>query len=418
MLELAYPSFHRQSNRRLFVFFHQLRNFLVDEHGNASRLLVWILGFFAFLNVYSMQALVPLVMHDFNASPAQAGATVGATVLAVALVSPFIGMLSDAYGRKVIIGTSLLLLTLPTALISLADSLGTILLMRFMQGLAIPGIAVVLIAYIAEEFRVIGAARMTAAYVGGTVMGGFSGRFITGHVGHLIGWRGAFVTLALMNLLGALVAIRTLSASRHFVANRNFNGAFQMLRRHLSHPRLLAASGVGFCVLYSLVGTFTYVNLHLAQPPFSLTTAGLANVFCVYLVGVVVTPLIGRHVVRLGFRKSLMYALLMSITGLLLTLLPSLPAVILGLIICSCGVFICQSVTISFIGDCVSEGRSLATGLYYMSYYAGGAVGSWVVGIAYEQGAWLASVMAIAYVQLVAMAVAWFGWQKPTAATS
>ena len=199
MLELAYPSFHRQSNRRLFVFFHQLRNFLVDEHGNASRLLVWILGFFAFLNVYSMQALVPLVMHDFNASPAQAGATVGATVLAVALVSPFIGMLSDAYGRKVIIGTSLLLLTLPTALISLADSLGTILLMRFMQGLAIPGIAVVLIAYIAEEFRVIGAARMTAAYVGGTVMGGFSGRFITGHVGHLIGWRGAFVTLALMN---------------------------------------------------------------------------------------------------------------------------------------------------------------------------------------------------------------------------
>ena len=101
----------------------------------ASRLLVWVIGFFAFLNVYSMQAVLPLVMRDFHASPLQAGATVGATVLAIALVSPFMGMLSDAFGRKVILCSSLFALTLPTALIALADSLHTIVLLRFLQGL-------------------------------------------------------------------------------------------------------------------------------------------------------------------------------------------------------------------------------------------------------------------------------------------
>jgi predicted MFS family arabinose efflux permease len=391
--------------------------YLLDENGKASRPLVWVLGFFAFLNVYSMQALLPLVMQEFNASPVQAGATVGATVLAVALISPFIGVLSDALGRKVVLCASLLMLTIPTALISAADSLDMILVMRFLQGLAIPGIAVVLIAYIAEEFRDFGVARMTASYVGGTVMGGFSGRFITGHVGHLLGWRGAFVTLAILNFLGALLAVWALPKSRCFVPNRDFSNAFHALRQHLLNSRLLAACAVGFCVLYSLVGTFTYINLHLASPPFNLSAAGLANVFCVYLVGVVVTPLVGRFIVPLGFLRSLLGALAMSVAGLLLTLFPSLPAIILGLVICSLGVFICQSVTISFIGDCISEGRSLATGLYYMCYYAGGAIGSWVVGMAFEQGGWSHSVISIVIVQLIAVGVALIGWGKRPSAS-
>lgn len=174
----------------------------------ASQPIVWVIGFLAFLNVYSIQAVLPMVMADFHASALQAGMTVGATVLAVGLVSPVMGMLSDALGRRGILCISLFAMTVPTALIPIAHSLDTLIALRFLQGLAVPGIVVVLIAYIAEEFRDVGGvARMTATYVGGTVMGGFSGRFITGHLGDLFGWRGAFVTLAIMNFLGALLVL-------------------------------------------------------------------------------------------------------------------------------------------------------------------------------------------------------------------
>jgi predicted MFS family arabinose efflux permease len=395
------------------MFANEMRLFFLGDGRQASRPIVWLIGFFAFLNVYSMQAVLPMVMHDFDASPVQAGLTVGATVLAVALVSPFMGMLSDAFGRKVIICASMFALTIPTALIPVANSLDLLIVLRFFQGLAVPGIVVVVIAYISEEFRSGGVARMTTTYVGGSVMGGFCGRFITGHAGHLLGWRGAFVTLAILNFLGALLVVWLLPPSRYFVPNRDIGEGFKTLWRHLHHKRLMAACAVGFCVLFSLVGTFTYVNLHLASAPFNLSAAGLANVFCVYLVGVFVTPLAGRYIVRLGFLRSLLGALAISASGLLMTLLPSLTVVIVGLAVCSTGIFICQSATINSIANNVSEGRSLATGLYYMSYYAGGAVGTLVAGMAYEGWGWRGSVLSIALIQALAVVIAAVVWRQP-----
>ena len=384
----------------------QLRLLLLGDGVQASRPVVWVIGFFAFLNVYSMQAVLPLVMRDFHATPLQAGATVGATVLAIALVSPFMGMLSDALGRKRILCSALFALCLPTALIALAGDLHSIVLLRFLQGLAVPGIVVVLIAYLSEEFKGGGVARMTSAYVGGTVMGGFCGRFMTGHLSDVLGWRSAYVALAALNLLGALWVLWALPASRHFVANRRIGAALRTLLGHLRNRRFIAICALGFCVLFSLVGSFTYVNLYLAEPPFSLSSAGLANVFGVYLLGVVVTPLAGRSIARHGFLKSVLAMLALSAFGLLLTLLPVLPAVILGLALSSCGVFICQSATISHIADTVTEGRSLATGMYYLSYYAGGAAGAWVAGLAFEGWAWGGSVASIIAFQGLAGVIA------------
>jgi YNFM family putative membrane transporter len=391
-----------------------LRQFFLGNGTQVSRPIVWIIGFFAFLNVYSVQAVLPMVMEDFHASALQAGLTVGATVLAIGLVSPFMGMLSDALGRRAILCSSLFALTIPTALIPLAHDLNLLIALRFLQGLAVPGIVVVLIAYLSEEIRNGSVARMTATYVGGTVMGGFCGRFITGHAGHLLGWRGAFVTLAVMNLCGAMLVWWALPASKHFVPNRNIQGAVQTLLRHLRNGRLMAACAVGFCVLFSLVGTFTYVNLHLAGAPFHLSAAGLANVFTVYLVGVVVTPWAGRHIDRLGFMKSMLGALSISAVGLGLTLLPSLWLVVAGLAVCSTGVFLCQSATIGSIARNVSEGRSLATGIYYMSYYLGGAVGTWLAGLAFEAWGWSGAAGVIATVQLLAAGLVVLVWRNPT----
>ena len=188
-----------------------LRSGIPDDTRQASPAVIWLIAFFAFINLYAMQSILPLVMHDFDASPLRAGATVGATVLAVALVSPFMGILSDALGRKNVVCASLFGLALPTALIPMASSLDQVVLLRFLQGLAIPGIVVTLTAYIAEEFAPDAAARMTSVYMGGAVMGGFSGRFITGHAGHVFGWRGAFIVLVVLNLIGALIG-----AGEHF----------------------------------------------------------------------------------------------------------------------------------------------------------------------------------------------------------
>ena len=61
---------------------------------------------------------------------------------------------------------------------------------------------------------------------------------------------------------------------------------------------------VGFCVLFSLVGVFTYVTFHLAAPPYSLLPGALGSIFFVYLAGVVMTPLAGRAIDRFGHRSD------------------------------------------------------------------------------------------------------------------
>jgi hypothetical protein len=68
--------------------------------------------------------------------------------------------------------------------------------------------------------------------------------------------------------------------------------------RHLRNPRLAATCAVAFCFMFTLLGTFTYINFYLSAPPFSLTTTALGRLFVVYLIGAIVTPAAGKWIDR------------------------------------------------------------------------------------------------------------------------
>lgn len=366
-----------------------------------------MIGFFAFLQVYSVQAILPILIADLSATKVQIGIAVGATVMAIAFISPFMGMLSDAFGRKVFIVSSLLLLALPTAMIGLSYDVHMLSVWRFLQGICVPGITVVLIAYISEEYRH-NIAQMMSYYVAGTVLGGFSGRFFAGHLHDLIGWRYGYVVMAICTLLGALWVLKSLPASRQFTKSGNVKNALSLLTQHAKNPQLLSACLLGGCVLFSLVGCFTFINLHLSDAPYHLGASELANLFSVYLIGMIITPMSSRLIDKFGTAKAIIFAIICSVIGVLMTLLSSLSWVILGLIIMSSGVFVTQAATISYVGSCVNQGRSLASGLYYMGYYGGGSLGAWACAIAYTQGAWTMTVALIVLVQAFALAVVVF----------
>ena len=370
----------------------------------SEKFTVAMIGFFAFLQVYSVQAILPVLMTDLKATEVQAGMAVGATVLAIALISPFMGMISDAVGRKPFIVSSLLMLALPTALIGMASSIHEVIFWRFLQGVSVPGITVVLIAYISEEYSS-KLATMMSLYVSGTVLGGFSGRFFAGHLEHFIGWRYGYAVMAICTLIGAIWAYKSLPRSQNFIISENFRTAFATLFSHTKNLHVICSGFLGACVLFSLVGCFTFINLHLSESPYLLMPADLANIFAIYLIGMVITPLSTRVVIRFGMTSTILLAILVSITGLLMTLFMPLGIVIMGLTLMSSGVFITQSATISYLTSHVSEGRSLASGLYYMGYYGGGFIGAWACALAYAQGKWLWTVGLILVVQLIALGV-------------
>lgn len=346
-----------------------------------------IAGACTFLNVYCTQPLLPLFQQVFHATEAQVSLTVGAATLSLALAAPFIGMLAESIGRKKVIVPALFLMALPTVLAATAHSLRALIFWRLAQGLCAPGVIAVIIAYINEEFRQRSGFVM-AAYVTGGVFGGFIGRFLTGIIAARANWRWAFVLLGLLDLLGAYAVWKWLPLAKSFVPGKHVFQSLADTIAHLRNARLWAICGMGFTVLFSLVGVFTYVNFYLAKAPYLLNSGQLGAIFAVYLVGCVITPAAGHFLDRSGFRKTALVALAMSVTGLLATLHRSLPIVIIGLALFSSGVFIFQSAATVQTGRVADQARSAAAGIYVTCYYLGGSAGAAVPAWFWKQGGW------------------------------
>jgi predicted MFS family arabinose efflux permease len=286
-----------------------------------------------------------------------------------------------------------------------------------MQGLITPGVFAITIAYITEGWPPTAVAPVMSIYVSGTALGGFSGRAVTGIMADHVGWRESFVLLGLLSLGGAaLVAWLLPNRPRpHFTAARpSFRLALMPMFHHLRNPRLLTTYLVGFNVLFSLVGVFTYITYYLAAPPFSLSTSQLSLLFVVYLVGLVATPLAGALLPRIGLRTGITGSVLLSLAGVLLTLLHSLPVVIAGLALCCTGVFISQSCATSFLREAAAESsRASAVGMYVACYYIGGTVAGVAPSLVWHLGGWTACAAMVAAIDVLSIVIARRGWRDP-----
>ncbi len=367
-------------------------------------------GFCAFLTLYAPQPLLPMLASAFQVSAKAATRVMAASTLAVVLAAPLVGLLADRFGRKRVIVPSAVLLSIATLLAATAGGLGQLLMWRFWQGIFTPGIFAVTVAYINEEWAE-GAGSAMAAYVGGTVLGGFCGRMVSAFVAAETSWRWSFATLGALALLGAIGMWVWLPQDRRTAPPRPAREMAAAMLRHLRNPRLVATYAVGFCVLFTLLGAFTYVNFYLAAPPFLLGTRGLGLVFTVYLAGAVCTPIAGRTIDRRGHRFALTMAMFIAAAGMSLTLVPRLPFVLAGLAMCCTGAWIAQSSASSYIGTVAHEARAAAVGLYVMFYYLGGSFGSELPGHFWSQGGWPACVALIVTVQLLTAALGAFFWR-------
>ena len=378
---------------------------------------VAIAGFCTFVNLYTPQAILPALSAAFGISLPRTGLTITASLLAVALVAPFVGSISDVLGRKRLIVGACFGLVVPTILVASSTSLEAMLLWRFIQGLMLPFIFAVTVAYIGDECEGAAGIRTTGTYTLGTIMGGFSGRFIAGIAAGLGGWRFSFLVLAGITAAGAVTVMLLLPREQRFrpVAG-GLRGTLATYADHVASARLLATCGVGFGMLFSIVATFTYVNFYLAAPPFNLTPAQLGTVFAVYLLGMLTTPVASRMAQAVGLRITLWCALALAATGLLTTLLPSLIAVIAGLALVCGGLFVVQAMSLSFIGTTIRRGKSTAVGLYVTIYYIGGALGGIVPAALWHAYGWPGVIAAILAVLGLMATLAAIFWRPASAA--
>ncbi|GAC1492718.1 MAG: hypothetical protein NVS2B11_16930 [Acetobacteraceae bacterium] len=281
-----------------------------------------------------------------------------------------------------------------------------------MQGLLLPFIFAVTIAYIADECSGPEGVRATGIYAMGTITGGFGGRFIAGWTGEFLGWRASFLALAALTLAGALLIAAWLPAERRFRPVRGWRGTLDGFALHLRNGQVMATCVVGFAVLFSVTAAFTYANFLLAAPPYRLGPAQLGTVFVVYLLGAVATPIASRLTMRMGRRRTALLAGAIAGAGLLLTLAPSVWLIVLGLGLLAVGIFTEQTLSIGYVAIVGERARSTAVGLYVTCYYLGGSLGGIAPAGIWSHLGWPGCVGLVLLVQVAALTVVWVVWPR------
>ena len=99
-------------------------------------------------------------------------------------------------------------------------------------------------------------------------------------------------------------------------------------------------------------------------------------------------PLTGRLAERVGWRRVAFGTVLLSGSGVLLTLPNVLPLLVLGLACVASAMFAGVTAAQLGISDVARVDRGAATALYFSIYYSLGALGAYVPGLAWQAWGW------------------------------
>jgi MFS transporter, YNFM family, putative membrane transport protein len=367
-------------------------------------------GFAAFVNLYSPQALLPRLASEFHVGPGEISALMTAGTAAIALSAPFSGALADVTGRKRLITAAMFAVVAPTLIMTFAGSVPQLTFWRFVQGMLLPPIFAVAVAYIGDEWPPSDVARVAGIYISGSSIGGFCGRFIPGLLTDVIGWRVAIRVMALITLIAAIIVAATLPRERNFVRSGGLVSSLIQMVQHFRDRRLVATYAIGFGVLFNFIATFTYVNFHLAAPPYLFSPTLLGALFLTYLVSSPLVPWVGRAIALFGRRPFVLGMIALWIVGALLLLAPPVAVIIVGLTLCAVCGMVCQAVSTGYVTLTAKEGRSSAVGLYASIYYIGGSAGAFLTGLAWASAGWpgcVAVIVAVQAIMALIVAVAW-----------
>jgi predicted MFS family arabinose efflux permease len=180
--------------------------------------------------------------------------------------------------------------------------------------------------------------------------------------------------------------------------------------RHLRDRRLVATYAIGFGVLFNFVATFTYVNFHLAAPPYGFSPTLLGALFLTYLVSSPIVPWAGRAIALFGRRRFVLGVIALWVVGALLLLAPPVALIVAGLTLCAICGMVCQAVSTGYVTLSAKEGRSSAVGLYASIYYVGGSAGAYITGLAWASAGWSGCVAVIVLVQAIIALIVAAAW--------
>jgi MFS transporter, DHA1 family, multidrug resistance protein len=357
----------------------------------VGRPLAVVLGLLTIFGPISMDLYLPVLpalTADLQSTTSVAQLTISACLLGLAMGQIVAGPLSDRLGRRKPLLIGVVAYTLTSALCALSPTVETLILARFVQGLA--GAVGIVIAQAAGR-DVYSGGKLVRYYGRLTVLGGLAaiiGPVIGGQLAAVTDWRGVFLFLAAVGvaiLAASLVVFReTLSANRRVTGG--FANTLSDFRRLLADRVFVGAvliTGFTYSAIFAYLSGATYI----LQGIYGLSPQGYSLAFGLNSLGFVIFGFAaGRLAERWSERGTLTAGLAMTAAGalgLLATAMLHLPliAIILSLFIMVSGVAVTSPPATSLALKDYPHIAGTASSLLGLARFAFGGLAAPLVGI-------------------------------------
>lgn len=155
-------------------------------------------------------AMLPALSLAFGSDAAETAQVIAGFALAYGVMQLVYGPLGDRFGRVRVVTGAALGCSLAALAAASSPSLDALNLARVAMGVGAAGIIPTALAWIGDSFALTQRQEVLARYMGATVMGMMTGAWAGGLFAQTVGWRWAFVSLAVLFALVALALVHAL----------------------------------------------------------------------------------------------------------------------------------------------------------------------------------------------------------------
>lgn len=354
---------------------------------------------------FAIMGLLPEVARDLGVTIPQAGHVISTYAIGVVVGAPVLAVLTAHWRQRTLLVALMLFFACGNFASAMAPSYGPLALLRLLAGLphgTYFGVAALVAAGLAPPGR---RAQAVAQVMLGLTVATVVGVPLAAWLGQAFGWRAAFVMVACIGLLSALLAwcwIPDRPAAAGASAMRELSA--------LARPQVWITLGIGAIGFGGLFSVFSYVKPTLLEVA-GVGEAAIPWALAVLGMGMVVGNLVGAKLVDRALMPAIGGILVWSaaVLGLFCLTAHYAPLAFANLFLVGTTVALAPALQVRLM-DVAGEAQALAAALNHSAFNFANALGAWLGGLAISAGlgwtstGWVGALLALGGLPLFALA--------------
>jgi predicted MFS family arabinose efflux permease len=371
-----------------------------------------LLGLAGFASMASMRICDPMLVvlgQEFQVSTGDASAVVSVFAVVYGVLQLFYGPLGERFGKLRVVSLAVSACAVFSAITALSVNLPMLVILRGFMGAAAAGIIPLSMAWVGDQVPYERRQEILAKLMSATVLGMMSGLWFGGFAADTVGWRGAFVLLAALFGVAAVLLLRRLRQPNKLqtqpVVAPGLWAAFRLTGQLLATPRVRWILTVTAAEGALVFGAMAFMPTHLHQQ-FGLSVVAAGSVMMLYGVGgLFYTQMARRWLAWLGERGLVRTGAALVTVGFLVLAWGS--GVWLGMLAClmtGLGFYMLHNTLQVQATQMAPAARGSAVTLFACSLFFGQSTGVLLMAQSVDLG-WLAYAFSAAAVGVVALGV-------------